>query len=160
MEKEKKTLNDQIVSWKKKLAQQQQVNANLSTALKNLASKANGLQREQKSLVSFSGRQFEDFSIVLRSTMSAGLLTRIRRLEDETKASNDKYLKEMAERKKLHNLVQELKGNIRVFMRCRPPTSKELEQLGECLPSFLRQRISCLVTFMLACYIQAMMHYV
>ncbi len=28
-----------------------------------------------------------------------------------------RYRKEMFERKKLHNLVQELKGNIRVFMR-------------------------------------------
>ncbi len=41
-----------------------------------------------------------------------------------------KYRKEMSERKKLHNLVQELKGNIRVFLRCRPPSSKELELYG------------------------------
>lgn len=41
-----------------------------------------------------------------------------------------RYKKEMIERKKLHNMVQELKGNIRVFMRCRPPTSRELEQFG------------------------------
>jgi hypothetical protein len=43
----------------------------------------------------------------------------------------------MTERKKLHNIVQELKGNIRVFMRCRPPTRKELEQFGECSVAFL-----------------------
>jgi kinesin family protein C2/C3 len=43
---------------------------------------------------------------------------------------NNKYLREMSERKRLHNLVQELKGNIRVYMRCRPPTTKELEQFG------------------------------
>ena len=42
----------------------------------------------------------------------------------------DKYTHEMKERKRLHNLVQELKGNIRVFMRCRPPTTKEYEQFG------------------------------
>eukprot|EP00605_Chrysophyceae_sp_TOSAG23-4_P002497 GSChrysophyteH1.ASY1.ANO1.2760.1 assembled CDS len=34
-------------------------------------------------------------------------------------------------RRKLHNTIQELKGNIRVYMRCRPPSSKEIEQLGE-----------------------------
>lgn len=28
-----------------------------------------------------------------------------------------KYKRELAERKRLHNLVQELKGNIRVFLR-------------------------------------------
>ncbi|RYH21365.1 hypothetical protein EON65_20895, partial [archaeon] len=41
-----------------------------------------------------------------------------------------RYKREMSERKRLHNLVQELKGNIRVFMRCRPPTPKEIEQGG------------------------------
>merc|ERR1719223_1218421 len=37
----------------------------------------------------------------------------------------------MTERKRLHNMVQELKGNIRVFMRCRPPTTKEFDQFGD-----------------------------
>jgi kinesin family protein C2/C3 len=43
---------------------------------------------------------------------------------------NKKYLREMSERKRLHNVVQELKGNIRVYLRCRPPTSKETETFG------------------------------
>jgi kinesin family member C2/C3 len=43
---------------------------------------------------------------------------------------NRKYKKEMAERKRLHNLIQELKGNIRVFLRCRPPSTRELENSG------------------------------
>ena len=42
-----------------------------------------------------------------------------------------RYRREMTERKKLHNIIQELKGNIRVYMRCRPPTKKELEQFGK-----------------------------
>lgn len=41
----------------------------------------------------------------------------------------------MAERKRLHNLIQELKGNIRVFLRCRPPSTRELENSG-ILPQF------------------------
>ena len=41
-----------------------------------------------------------------------------------------KYKREMIERKRLHNLIQELKGNIRVFMRCRPPSEKGLESFG------------------------------
>lgn len=49
---------------------------------------------------------------------------------EEIKATELKYRREMQERKKLHNLVQELKGNIRVYMRCRPPTAKEIEQFG------------------------------
>ncbi len=42
-----------------------------------------------------------------------------------------KYKKEMNERKKLHNQLQELKGNIRVYMRARPPNEREIEQHGE-----------------------------
>ena len=42
-----------------------------------------------------------------------------------------KYKRELVERKKLHNLIQELKGNIRVYLRCRPPTTRELEQFGD-----------------------------
>ena len=51
-------------------------------------------------------------------------------LGDALAESFTRYKREMAERKRLHNLVQELKGNIRVFMRCRPPTSKEIDQFG------------------------------
>jgi hypothetical protein len=38
-----------------------------------------------------------------------------------------RYKKELAERKRLHNLVQELRGNIRVYCRVRPAIASELE---------------------------------
>ncbi len=38
-------------------------------------------------------------------------------VNEEIRETNLKYRREMNERKKLHNLVQELKGNIRVYMR-------------------------------------------
>jgi kinesin family member C2/C3 len=38
------------------------------------------------------------------------------------------YRREYEERRKLFNLVQELRGNIRVFCRCRPPSARELER--------------------------------
>lgn len=41
------------------------------------------------------------------------------------------YEKEVKERKRLFNLVQELRGNIRVFCRCRPPSKKELSASDE-----------------------------
>ena len=37
-----------------------------------------------------------------------------------------KYLKESSERKRLYNEVIELKGNIRVFCRCRPLNQNEI----------------------------------
>jgi hypothetical protein len=45
--------------------------------------------------------------------------------EEELSIAQDKYRKEVAERKRLHNVVQELKGNIRVFARSRPLSSKD-----------------------------------
>jgi hypothetical protein len=51
-------------------------------------------------------------------------------LGEELAMATTRYRKEMLERKKLHNIIQELKGNIRVYMRCRPPTRKEIEQFG------------------------------
>jgi hypothetical protein len=76
-------------------------------------------------------RDLDDFGSTIQALMSRGLLTRIKKVEEDVRVAYGKYHKEMAERKRLHNLVQELKGNIRVFMRCRPPTTKELEQFGK-----------------------------
>lgn len=39
-----------------------------------------------------------------------------------------KYLEESSERKRLYNKVIELKGNIRVFCRCRPLSLDEIEK--------------------------------
>ncbi|KAJ5223982.1 kinesin-like protein klpA [Penicillium chermesinum] len=43
----------------------------------------------------------------------------------ETEATKEKLRKEETLRRKLHNQVQELKGNIRVFCRVRPPLNNE-----------------------------------
>lgn len=43
----------------------------------------------------------------------------------ETEATKEKLRREETLRRKLHNQVQELKGNIRVFCRVRPPLSSE-----------------------------------
>jgi kinesin family protein C2/C3 len=40
-------------------------------------------------------------------------------LEQEVDDAKVKLKKEVTERKRLHNLVQELRGNIRVFCECR-----------------------------------------
>lgn len=45
--------------------------------------------------------------------------------EEQLSIAQDKYRKEVTERKRLHNVVQELKGNIRVFARSRPLSSKD-----------------------------------
>eukprot|EP00930_Biecheleria_cincta_P025785 TRINITY_DN18296_c0_g1_i1.p1 TRINITY_DN18296_c0_g1~~TRINITY_DN18296_c0_g1_i1.p1 ORF type:complete len:774 (-),score=233.52 TRINITY_DN18296_c0_g1_i1:91-2094(-) len=55
-----------------------------------------------------------------------------RMVEDGSKEWRDKYNVECDKRRKLHNLVQELKGNIRVYARVRPMTAVESEA-GSCL---------------------------
>lgn len=52
-------------------------------------------------------------------------------MAQEVQEAKRKYHKELAERKRLHNLVQELRGNIRVYCRVRPVSSRELENGGD-----------------------------
>jgi kinesin family protein C2/C3 len=48
-------------------------------------------------------------------------------IQAELDETNGKFEGEVKERKRLHNLVQELKGNIRVFARIRPISAREQE---------------------------------
>ena len=45
---------------------------------------------------------------------------------EESELLKKKYLEECSERKRLYNEVIELKGNIRVFCRCRPLNQDEI----------------------------------
>ncbi|XP_009770793.1 kinesin-like protein KIN-14S [Nicotiana sylvestris] len=49
-----------------------------------------------------------------------------KKYDDECELLKKKYLEECTERKRLYNEVIELKGNIRVFCRCRPLNSDEI----------------------------------
>jgi kinesin family protein C1 len=51
--------------------------------------------------------------------------SRVQLAEAARDVTKDKLLKEEIIRRKLHNQIQELKGNIRVFCRVRPPLSTE-----------------------------------
>lgn len=47
-----------------------------------------------------------------------------------------KYIEESSERKRLYNEVIELKGNIRVFCRCRPLNHVEITNGSNCVVEF------------------------
>lgn len=49
-----------------------------------------------------------------------------KRYKEESELLKKKYLEECVERKRLYNEVIELKGNIRVFCRCRPLNEDEI----------------------------------
>ena len=62
--------------------------------------------------------------------VAAQLVARCGGVERDLAEAKRKYHKELAERKRLHNLVQELRGNIRVFCRVRPVSPRERENAG------------------------------
>ncbi|KAL6012652.1 hypothetical protein ACLOJK_003141 [Asimina triloba] len=55
---------------------------------------------------------------------------------DTCKDLKAKYAEELAKRKKLYNQVQEIKGNIRVFCRCRPLSKEEVSSGCEAIVDF------------------------
>jgi hypothetical protein len=55
-------------------------------------------------------------------------------IEEELSEAVDVYEQQFEERKRLQNLVHELKGNVRVFCRCRPALGKEVDTgMAECV---------------------------
>ena len=57
-------------------------------------------------------------------------------LKDENKRLRRDYLKEQNLRRKYHNEVEDLKGAIRVFSRCRPISSSEIERGNTSVATF------------------------
>lgn len=76
-------------------------------------------------------KYFTDFKSDLRTQFSQPVMFKLRGIDAHIGELKKKYKREMMERKKLHNVIQELKGNIRVYLRCRPPTTREIEQFGD-----------------------------
>ena len=56
---------------------------------------------------------------------SARAADELDRLRDELDATQDKYKAMLTERRQLFNTIQELRGNLRVFCRVRPPSSAD-----------------------------------
>jgi myosin heavy subunit len=113
----------------KQFKQLQMTNANLFNNLRKLREKSKSLKTEFSR--NFNSSIQDEISDVKRLVASgAMILTKLKNMSAEFQTLNKKYLRECSERKRLHNVVQELKGNIRVYLRCRPPTNKEIENFG------------------------------
>jgi len=101
----------------------------LTANLTTLSSAARTLRSENAASRAKTQSEMGEMGVCMAGTKTA-LLGRLGGMQEQLDTALTRYRKEMQERKKLHNIIQELKGNIRVFMRCRPPTKKELEQFG------------------------------
>ncbi|GAV63164.1 Kinesin domain-containing protein [Cephalotus follicularis] len=86
---------------------------NLSNKVQCLKEEHTNLSNQAKNI---STNPFPDLDI----------LDKLRLLGNEYEVLKKKYLDEISERKRLYNEVIELKGNIRVFCRCRPLNQSEI----------------------------------
>ncbi|CAM9504335.1 unnamed protein product [Chrysoparadoxa australica] len=66
-------------------------------------------------------------ALQVSSSVSRYLAKQAKGLQEEMTKLKRNYARELRERRRLFNLVQELRGNVRVYCRCRPPTQRELE---------------------------------
>eukprot|EP00429_Kryptoperidinium_foliaceum_P088141 CAMPEP_0176191500 /NCGR_PEP_ID=MMETSP0121_2-20121125/4491_1 /TAXON_ID=160619 /ORGANISM="Kryptoperidinium foliaceum, Strain CCMP 1326" /LENGTH=768 /DNA_ID=CAMNT_0017530165 /DNA_START=144 /DNA_END=2450 /DNA_ORIENTATION=+ len=88
-----------------------------------------GQQQVKADVQSTKQRLVGDLGRVAKATETLG---------EESRAMEEKYRLAVEDRKKLHNQILDLKGNIRVFLRVRPINAKELptEPPGEATVQF------------------------
>jgi len=120
MQKDYKAAEKRHKENEQKLAACEGVSRNLVGSLRGLQAKVAELQAQQKQVKSEAQtglrRMVDEFPPL------SGAVQKIRASHDNLM---ERYQEIAEERKKLHNLVLELKGNIRVFVRVRPMNEKE-----------------------------------
>jgi kinesin family member C2/C3 len=76
-------------------------------------------------------KKLGEFKSVLATVVGPALVTHCNDYKARFAEMGQQVKAGVLERKRLHNVIQELKGNIRVYLRCRPPSQKELGQFGQ-----------------------------
>ncbi|POM60019.1 Kinesin-like protein [Phytophthora palmivora] len=79
---------------------------------------------------------------VLAKQLTEKIMQRVQKQADAMAGVVDNYKREMKERKRLFNLVQELKGNIRVLCRVRPISKNEIAQGSKMICKFAPEEIT------------------
>lgn len=118
---------------KQRLAKAAELNRKLDGALAPLRQAATRLRDEQQRARSEVESVRQNFTAQVEKLLGA-----TSRIGEEMKAIEAKFKAAIEDRKKLHNQVLDLKGNIRVFVRVRPINAKETphEPPGEPTVSF------------------------
>ena len=103
----------------------------LRTTLSELSASSMSIESVSKSQQS----QIEEmqYQLELQKQKSLEMRLEMQRAQEERDIAKDKLLKEEIIRRKLHNQIQELKGNIRVFCRVRPKLLCEENSIAEFL---------------------------
>eukprot|EP00929_Paragymnodinium_shiwhaense_P076223 TRINITY_DN3914_c0_g1_i1.p1 TRINITY_DN3914_c0_g1~~TRINITY_DN3914_c0_g1_i1.p1 ORF type:complete len:955 (+),score=220.17 TRINITY_DN3914_c0_g1_i1:155-3019(+) len=133
MQRENGRLQDAEQKTRLKLEKMQAVSAKLDKAVAPLRKAASKLHEEQRRARSEIQESSRTFGTEIQNVVGA-----VAKIGENSKSIEEKYHDAMEDRKKLHNLVLDLKGNIRVFVRVRPINKKEadLEPSGEATISF------------------------
>eukprot|EP00606_Chrysophyceae_sp_TOSAG23-5_P000415 GSChrysophyteH2.ASY1.ANO1.322.1 assembled CDS len=118
-----------IANEKARLAVQN--NGKIFAELQQLQGMASRLSQQKQTLQTEAAETLQAMQVMLKNEFGGRFTNRLMGIQQKIAVVTDRYNKEYLERRKLHNVVQELKGNIRVYMRCRPPSSKEFDDLGD-----------------------------
>eukprot|EP01138_Halocafeteria_seosinensis_P010033 gb/GECG01010246.1/.p1 GENE.gb/GECG01010246.1/~~gb/GECG01010246.1/.p1 ORF type:complete len:1387 (+),score=285.54 gb/GECG01010246.1/:1-4161(+) len=88
------------------------------------------LKNSRQAMRQISAEMRESFQSAHRhfSSFRSNLLNCVEKINEESVASNERFLRESRERRWAFNQLQDLKGNIRVFCRVRPLLKQEQEQ--------------------------------
>mmetsp|Transcript_23962 Transcript_23962/g.24201 ORF Transcript_23962/g.24201 Transcript_23962/m.24201 type:complete len:789 (+) Transcript_23962:130-2496(+) len=118
------------IKLRESLSKMSGTNSKMTSGLRGLKKKMAEIKRQHKTLKTDTKTQVQDLKGALKDHMGRSIITSLKEHDKKMEEIKKKYKKEMNDRKKLHNQIQELKGNIRVYMRCRPPSDKEIEMHG------------------------------
>lgn len=91
-----------------------------------------------KSQITSQNQQFP----VMAKQMTEKITQRIQKQTDAMAGVVENYKRELKERKRLFNLVQELKGNIRVLCRVRPISKSEINSGSKMICKFTNEEIT------------------
>jgi kinesin family protein C2/C3 len=129
-EVEKKVLFDENLKTQQHLKQVVAENNKNKANLEKIKTLFSRVSAEMKNVSVKTKKDLTDMKHSLQTQFASLIMNKLKGTQVEITAMTTKFKQEMSERKKLHNIIQELKGNIRVYMRSRPPTNKEIEQFG------------------------------
>ena len=119
-------LEDDLASAREETSTEKALNNDLRVKLSEAGSQSISLEVSMRSLR--AQIEFLESDNKSQSNAFVDLETRLQNALRATAEANEKLRKEETLRRKLHNQVQELKGNIRVFCRVRPTLGSDSAQ--------------------------------
>ncbi|CAH1253064.1 KIFC3 [Branchiostoma lanceolatum] len=128
-EKQLKDLEKKLESEKKKIERETKKADGLEQELKEVTKERDGLQADLKK----KEAELDNLGVAAKQGLEAmekaeQLEKEVKKLTAENKTLTENYNSERVLRKKYYNMVEDMKGKIRVYCRARPLSGSELER--------------------------------